>query len=83
MDYQRVINSQSTLLQYQDGLAEVQGLVVSSLISTYRALGGGWQLRQGNTYVDAATLETMRDRTDWGELLDDQTNPVHLAPASP
>ena len=83
VDYQRVINSQSTLLQYQDGLADVQGLVVSSLVSTYRALGGGWQLRQGNTYVDATILETMRDRTDWGELLDDQTEPAHLTPAGP
>ncbi|MEE8093355.1 MAG: efflux transporter outer membrane subunit [Gammaproteobacteria bacterium] len=83
VDYQRVINSQTVLLQYQDGLADVQGLVVSSLVSTYRALGGGWQLRQGNAYVDAAILETMRDRTDWGELLDDQTEPTHLAPAGP
>ena len=28
------------------------------------------------------TLETMRDRTNWGELLDDQTEPVHLEPAN-
>jgi hypothetical protein len=61
---------------------EVQGRIVSSLVSTYRALGGGWQLRQGNTYVDAKTLETMRNRTNWGELLDDQTEPVHMVPAS-
>jgi len=28
-------------------------------------------------------METMRDRTDWGELLEDETEPAHLAPASP
>jgi hypothetical protein len=82
VDYQRVLDSQTSLLIQQDKLVEVQGRIVSSLVSTYRALGGGWQLRQGNTYVDAKTLETMRDRTNWGELLDDQTEPVHIAPAS-
>jgi hypothetical protein len=43
---------------------------VNSLVSTYRALGGGWQLRGGNNYVDPDTLNEMRERTDWGELLD-------------
>ncbi len=82
VDYQRVVNSQTSLLLQQDLLVEVHGRIVSSLVLTYRAMGGGWQLRQGNTYVDAKTLETMRDRTNWGELLDDQTEPVHLEPAN-
>jgi len=83
VDYQRVLNSQASLLQQQDSLADGQGRIVSSFVSTYRALGGGWQLREGNTYVDTNTLETMRNRTDWGELLEDETEPAHLAPASP
>jgi hypothetical protein len=33
-------------------------------------LGGGWQLRTGKSYVDPDTLNEMRERTDWGELLD-------------
>jgi outer membrane protein TolC len=69
-DYQRVLNSQSSLLIQQDSLARVRGQVVSSLVSTYRALGGGWQLREGNAFVDTDTLETMRERTDWGNLID-------------
>jgi outer membrane protein TolC len=81
VDFQRVLDSQTSLLLQQDKLVEVQGRIVSSLVSTYRALGGGWQLRQGNTYVDAKTLETMRERTNWGQLLDDQTEPVQMAPA--
>ncbi len=82
VDYQRVLDSQTSLLLQQDKLVEVQGRIVSSLVLTYRALGGGWQLRQGNTYVDAKTLDTMRERTNWGQLLDDQTEPVHMAPAA-
>jgi hypothetical protein len=58
------------LLGQQDSLADARGRVLNSLVSTYRALGGGWQLREGNSYVDPDTLNEMRERTDWGELLD-------------
>ncbi|MCH8073948.1 MAG: TolC family protein [Proteobacteria bacterium] len=70
VDYQRVLNSQASLLGQQDALADARGQIASSLVSTYRALGGGWQLREGNSVVDRATLDTMRERTDWGGLLD-------------
>ncbi len=70
IDYQRVLNSQASLLGQQDSLADARGRVLSSLVSTYRALGGGWQLREGKTFVDPDTLNEMRERTNWGELLD-------------
>ena len=70
VDFQRVLNSQASLLGQQDSLADARGRVVTSLVSTYRALGGGWQLRAGNGFVDSATLDEMRNRTDWGELLE-------------
>jgi len=70
IDFQRVLNSQGDLLGQQDSLADAQGRVVNSLVSTYRALGGGWQMRSGNSYVDPDTLNEMRERTNWGELLD-------------
>ncbi len=70
VDFQRVLNSQASLLGLQDALAGARGQIASSLVSTYRALGGGWQLREGNGIVSPSTLETMRQRTDWGDLLD-------------
>jgi hypothetical protein len=70
VDFQRVLNSQASLLGLQDALADARGQIASSLVSTYRALGGGWQLREGNGIVSPSTLETMRQRTDWGTLLD-------------
>ena len=73
VDYQRVLNSQASLLSQQDALAESQGNIVSSLVSTYRALGGGWQLREGKPYVDSETAQVMSDRTNWGGLLGDQS----------
>jgi outer membrane protein TolC len=71
VDYQRVLNSQASLLSQQDSLADAQGRIATSLVSTYRALGGGWQLREGHSIVHPSTLDTMRDRTDWGEMLNE------------
>ncbi len=39
----------------------------------YIALGGGWEIRQGNDFVDTETKEQMKERTNWGELLDTTT----------
>ena len=42
-DFQNVLDSERSLTDQQDKLAESQGLVISNLIELYRALGGGWQ----------------------------------------
>ena len=68
-DYTRVLNTQTALLVQQDSLIDAQGRVVSCLVHTYKALGGGWQLREGNNYVRPDVINTMEARTDWGELL--------------
>ena len=75
-DYQRVLTSQDSLLLQQNSVADAQGNIVSALVTTYRALGGGWQLHQGKPWVNPATLQVMRDRTNWGKLLDDQIGPA-------
>jgi NodT family efflux transporter outer membrane factor (OMF) lipoprotein len=67
--YTRVLNSQSFLVLQQDLLTATRGRVARNLIAMYKALGGGWQLRQGNSFVPAETTDQMRERTDWGELL--------------
>lgn len=41
-DFQNVLDTQRTLLLRQDEQAVAEGTVVSSLITLYRALGGGW-----------------------------------------
>ena len=69
-DYTRVLNTQTALLQQQDTLTAARGQVISKLIATYKALGGGWQLRDGNNYVRPDIIDAMIERrTDWGELL--------------
>lgn len=69
-DYTTVINAQAALLQQQNALAQFQGAVPQGLIAAYRALGGGWQIREGRDFVPDAVKEEMKKRTDWGRLLE-------------
>jgi len=71
-DYTTVINTAFSLLNAQDSLTAARGTVVQNLVSMYRALGGGWQIREGHDFVPEETREQMRERTDWGGLLDPQ-----------
>jgi len=77
VDYQRVLDTQQTLLRVQDTYTSVRGEVVASLIAIYKALGGGWEIRAGNAFVNEGRQETMKERTDWGKLLD-ETQPEEL-----
>ena len=54
----------------QDSQASVEGQVASNLIGAYKALGGGWELRLGREFIPEAMAEEMRDRTNWGNILD-------------
>ncbi|RPJ61034.1 MAG: efflux transporter outer membrane subunit [Acidobacteria bacterium] len=42
VDFQPVLESQRSLLSFQDDLAQTDGAVTSELIRLYKALGGGW-----------------------------------------
>jgi NodT family efflux transporter outer membrane factor (OMF) lipoprotein len=68
-DYQRVIDAQRNLAQQADAFASATGSVGTNLIALYKALGGGWELRQGKDLIPEKTREEMRQRTDWGKLL--------------
>ena len=71
-DYQRVLDSQQSLITSQNRLATAQGQAVQSVVALYKALGGGWEVREGRPFVDENTLTVMQQRTNWGDLLDDQ-----------
>ncbi|MEG1999040.1 MAG: efflux transporter outer membrane subunit, partial [Bacteroidales bacterium] len=42
-NFQNVLDAQRSLLAYQNSLVSAQGNTLTSLISLYRAIGGGWQ----------------------------------------
>jgi outer membrane protein TolC len=68
-DYTTVITAQQTLLTQQENLAVGNGSVPLNLVSVYRALGGGWELRVDRPFLPAEVTAAMAERTDWGNLL--------------
>ncbi|MGB1884435.1 MAG: efflux transporter outer membrane subunit [Gammaproteobacteria bacterium] len=69
IDYTRVLDTQTFLINQQDALTATKGQVVRDLIATYKALGGGWQTRPAGGVVPQKVRQDMDTRTDWGELL--------------
>ena len=67
-DYTTVLTSLQVELQIEDGLASARGAVPLALVSVYRALGGGWELREGQQLLPAGTRKEMHDRTYWGRM---------------
>jgi hypothetical protein len=63
------LNTQQALVLQQDSLASSRGNIARYLIAVYKALGGGWQIRSGKDVITEQTAETMRNRTNWGDLL--------------
>ena len=47
VNFNRVFNLQTSLVSDQDTLAVVQGDAARSVVATYKALGGGWEIRYG------------------------------------
>ena len=69
-DYQRVLDAQTALFAQQGRLVASKGDMAAALVSLYLALGGGWQPSDA-VLVPESTIETMQERTNWGDLLDE------------
>ncbi|MDN0084181.1 efflux transporter outer membrane subunit [Crenobacter sp. SG2305] len=77
IDFERVLDSQRTLFSQQDNFVTTQGEVAQSLISLYKAMGGGWQVARGQPVVDEATRKVMNDRSQWKGLLEAPLPPIN------
>jgi len=64
------VSAEQNQLSVEDSLASNQGNVALGIISVYRALGGGWQIRAGHDVVSDEVKAEMARRTDWGRLLE-------------
>lgn len=69
-DYTTVLTAEQAQLAAEDALAGAQGSVALGAVSVYRALGGGWQVREGRDVVSEQVKAEMARRTDWGRLLE-------------
>lgn len=68
-DFTTVLTAQQALLSEQDSLANTLGDISNNLVGVYRALGGGWQVRESKDVVPDSVKEQMAKRTNWGGLL--------------
>jgi len=69
-DYQRVLQAQQALFGQQQRYAANRGDILRSYVALYRGLGGGWQTSSQSEFIDEATRETMEQRTNWGDVLE-------------
>ena len=69
-DFERVLDAQRSLFSQQERVVSNSGNVVSSLIAVYKAMGGAWDISRPAALLDDATLNTMKERSNWGDLLD-------------
>ncbi|MGD2037844.1 MAG: TolC family protein [Desulfobacterales bacterium] len=70
VDYQRVLDSQRFLADQQDVWTATRGDVILNLVAMYKALGGGWQIREGQNFVSKDNMEEMEKRTNWGDIME-------------
>lgn len=69
VDYTRVLDSQQFRLVEEDRLVVTRSQVAQNLIQLYRALGGGWELREGKDIVASDDKKAMKERTWYGDVL--------------
>jgi len=81
-DFQRVLDAQRALFSQAERETVNQGRHVSAVIGLYKALGGGWTPVEIERLVPEETRETMRERTNWGDLLTAPLPPQASDPSS-
>ncbi len=79
-DYQRVLDTQRSLLQQQNSLAQTSSSVATNMIALFKALGGGWEVREGQPVVPEVVQAEMKRRTSWGDLLSEPSGHEKASP---
>jgi NodT family efflux transporter outer membrane factor (OMF) lipoprotein len=74
VDFQRVIDTERALVNQQDQWTSTRGDIALNLIAMYKALGGGWEVREGRDFVSEDNRSEMAERTNWGDLLEPETS---------
>ena len=68
--YQRLLSTVEKMTLREDTYAQTRGNIANQVVTLYKALGGGWESFSDLPLVKPQTVETMRERTDWGEYLE-------------
>ena len=67
--YQRLLNSIESLTRYQDQYARLKGELATQIALLYKALGGGWEIAQGSSYLSKDSIENLKKRGYWSKIL--------------
>ncbi len=70
VNYQRLLTTVEKLTSTQDRYATIKGNLSTQAILLYKALGGGWQISKGKSYLSEETAAKMKKRVDWDRYLD-------------
>ena len=82
VDYQRVLDAQRSLLQ-ENNLAQTHSSIATNLIALYKALGGGWELRQGQPFVAESTQDRDAKTDQLGQVVTVAAGTGNLNPPPP
>jgi NodT family efflux transporter outer membrane factor (OMF) lipoprotein len=72
VDFQRVLDAARSQLLEENNLARARSTVATNLISLYKALGGGWEMRASEPIVPEYIRQEMEERTDWGDYFSEE-----------
>ena len=64
-DFTTVLTAEENLYQAQNSLVLAQANIPLGLIIAYRAMGGGWQIRDDHDLLPSAIRSEMSRRTNW------------------
>lgn len=70
VNFTTVVTNEQARLIAEESLVVARGEVMTSLVGIYRALGGGWEIREGGSVLSPQVKEQMAARTNWGRLLE-------------
>ncbi len=78
-----MLSTEQAQLSVEDSVATSQGNVALGLISIYRALGGGWEMRGGRDVISDEVKAEMGQRTNWGKMLKPEQHLPKVSPVEP
>ena len=70
-DFQRVLDAQLALFVQAERELLNQGAHVSAVVALYKSIGGGWTDMSMEQMIPESMRDTMRERTNWGDLLEE------------
>ena len=79
-DYTVVLTAQQQQLTIDNAAVTSEGSTILALISVYRGLGGGWQIREGGDVISSDVKAEMARRTNWGKMLEPGWHLPDVAP---